>query len=104
MTMEIITAFITAPDENGCDVYSSFNLVSRIPYVVVLRVMLRQVVTFSLSRPMTLPNLLMHPAFPKPMMEASQKRRMTFVEVLRIRSSVRRRVVMDVSGGRMDVL
>ena len=26
MTMEIITAFITAPDENGCDVYSSFNL------------------------------------------------------------------------------
>ena len=26
MTMEIITAFITAPDENGCDVLSSFNL------------------------------------------------------------------------------
>ena len=26
MTMEIITAFITAPDGNGCDVYSSFNL------------------------------------------------------------------------------
>ena len=26
MTMEIITAFITAPDENGCDVYSSYNL------------------------------------------------------------------------------
>ena len=51
---------------------------------------------------MTLPNLLMRPGLPKLLMEASQMMRITFVEVLRKRSSVIGMVVMRVYG-RMDV-